>query len=72
VQARGQEVALAIPAGTAIQRGNQRVHLEELGVGNYVMVQAATLSLLPPGNGRNWTWDEIDAYHRSPIKSKGD
>ena len=71
-QARGQEVALAIPAGTAIQRGNQRVHLEELGVGNYVMIQAAPLSPLPQGNGRNWTWDEIDAYQRSPIKSKGD
>jgi hypothetical protein len=40
-QARGQEVDLAIPAGTSIQRGDQRVHLEELGVGNYVMVQAA-------------------------------
>jgi hypothetical protein len=42
-QARGQEVALAIAAGTAIQRGAQQVHLEELGVGNYVMVQAAPL-----------------------------
>ena len=40
-QARGQEVTLTIPAGTTIQRGDQRVHLEELGVGNYVMVQAA-------------------------------
>jgi hypothetical protein len=39
-QARGQAVDLAIPAGTAIQRGGHRVHLEELGVGNYVMVQA--------------------------------
>jgi hypothetical protein len=68
-QARGQEVDLAIPAGTAIQRGNQRVHLEELGVGNYVMVQAAPLSPLPQGNGRDWTWDEIDAYERSPINS---
>ena len=70
-QARGQAVDLAIPAGTAIQRGGQRVHLEELGVGNYVMVQAAPLSPVPQGNGRNWTWDEIDAYERSPIKSKG-
>ena len=68
-QTRGQEVDLAIPAGTAIQRGNQRVHLEELGVGNYVMVQAAPLSPLPQGNGRDWTWDEIDAYERSPINS---
>ena len=40
-QARGQEVTLTIPAGTTIQRGDERVHLEQLGVGNYVMVQAA-------------------------------
>jgi hypothetical protein len=42
-QAGGQEVDLAIPEGTPIQRGDQRVHLEELGVGNYVMVQARPL-----------------------------
>jgi hypothetical protein len=42
-QARGHQVDLAIPAGTSIQRGDQRVHLEELGVGNYVMAQAAPL-----------------------------
>jgi hypothetical protein len=54
-QARGQEVDLAIPAGSAIQRGGQGVHLEELGVGNYVMVQAAPLSPVPQGNGRTWT-----------------
>jgi hypothetical protein len=71
-QARGRVVALAIPVETAIQRGGQRVHLEELGVGNYVMVQAAPIWPVPQGNGRNWTWDEIDAYRRSPIKSKGD
>ena len=40
-QARGQEVTLTIPAGTTVQRGDERVHLEQLGVGNYVMVQAA-------------------------------
>jgi hypothetical protein len=68
-QARGDQVDLAIPAGTTIQRGNQRVHLEELGVGNYVMVQATSLSPSPEGNGRDWTWDEIDAYRRSPIRS---
>jgi hypothetical protein len=68
-QARGQQIDLAIPAGTTIQRGNQRVHLEELGVGNYVMVQATPLSPLPEGNGRDWTWGEIDAYQRSPINS---
>jgi hypothetical protein len=42
-QAGGQEVALAIPAGTVIQRGERRVHLDEIGVGNYVMVQAKPL-----------------------------
>src|SRR5262245_41406199 len=66
-QARGQEVDLVIPAGTTIQRGNQRVHLEELGVGNYVMVQAAPLYPAQQGNGRDWTWGKIDAYERSPI-----
>ena len=40
-QARGQEVTLTIAAGTTIQRGDERVHLEQLGVGNYVTVQAA-------------------------------
>jgi hypothetical protein len=68
-QARGQAVDLAIPAGTAIQRGGQRVHLEEVGVGNYVMVQAAPLSPSPQGNGRNWTWDQIDRYEHSPLNS---
>jgi hypothetical protein len=69
-QARGQEVDLTIPAGTTIQRGNQRVHLEELGVGNYVMVQAAPLYPSQQGNGKDWTWDKIDAYQRSPINSR--
>jgi len=23
----------------------------------------------PQGNGRDWTWDDIDAYQRSPINS---
>jgi hypothetical protein len=69
-QARGQEVDLAIPAGTTIQRGKERVHLEELGVGNYVMVQAAPLYPALQGNGRDWTWDKIDAYQRSPINSR--
>jgi hypothetical protein len=68
-QARGQAVDLAIPAGTAIQRGGQRVHLEELGVGNYVMVQATPLSPSPQGNGRHWTWDQIDRYAHSPLNS---
>jgi hypothetical protein len=68
-QARGQEVDVAIPAGTMIQRGNQDVHLEELGIGNYVMVQAVPLSPVHQDNGRNWTWGEVDAYERSPINS---
>jgi hypothetical protein len=68
-QARGQQIDLAIPAGTSIQRGDQRVHLEELGIGNYVMVQAAPLSPSQQGNGRDWTWNKIDAYERSPIDS---
>jgi hypothetical protein len=71
-QARGGQVDLAIPVGTTIQRGNQRVHLEELGIGNYVMVQARSLAPLPQGNGGNRTWGEIDAYRRSPIRSQSD
>lgn len=46
-QTGGQKVALAISAGTAIQRGEQCVHLEEVGVGNYITVQAAPLSSKP-------------------------
>jgi hypothetical protein len=68
-QASGEEVDLNIPEGTLIQRGNQRVHLEELGVGNYVMVEAVPLSPVLQGHGRNWTWDKIDAYQHSPINS---
>jgi hypothetical protein len=72
-QARGQEVILTIPPGTTMQRGDERVHLEQLGIGNYVMVQAVrqpsdqddTLQ----GNGRDWTWGKVDAYQRSPIDS---
>jgi hypothetical protein len=72
-QAGDHEVTLTIPAGTTIQRGDKRVHLEQLGVGNYVTVQA------PPqpsdqhetmqGHGRDWTWGKIDAYEHSPINS---
>jgi hypothetical protein len=68
-QARGQQVTLTIPAGTTMQRGDERVHLDELGVGNYVMVQAAPQPSDLQGNGRDWTWGEIDAYQRSPINS---
>ena len=42
-QSGGQEVALAIQPGTKIKRGDQLVHLEELGIGNYVRAQAAPL-----------------------------
>ena len=45
------------------------MHIEELGVGNYVMVQAAPLSPIQQGNGRDWTWNKFDAYERSPINS---
>jgi hypothetical protein len=70
-QARGQEVTLAIPEGTTIQRGDERVHLEQLGIGNYVMVQAVRQPSDQDysGNGRNWTWREFDAYERSPANS---
>jgi hypothetical protein len=68
-QARGQEVTLTIPAGTTMQRGDERVHLEQLGVGNYVTVQAPPVPNPLQGNGRNWTWGQIDAYEHSPINS---
>jgi hypothetical protein len=75
-QARGQQIDLAIPAGTTIQRGDERVHLEQLGVGNYVRVQAAprrdSYSLYQPpsrqGHSRNWTWEEVDTHFRPPLK----
>jgi hypothetical protein len=57
-QAGGQAVDLAIPAGTSIQRGDQRVHLEELGVGNYVMVQAVPLPS-QTGNPLGFGLDEV-------------
>ena len=51
-QAGRQQVALAIPSGTLIQRGDQLVHLADVGVGNYVTVQAAPLPSEP------LKWDE--------------
>jgi hypothetical protein len=69
-QARGQEVTLTIPAGATMQRGDERVHLEQLGVGNYVMVQAAPQPSDIQGHDRDWTWGEIDAYEHSPINSR--
>lgn len=40
----GGEVRLAIKPGTWIKRGDQIVLLEELGVGNYVQVQATLIA----------------------------
>jgi hypothetical protein len=68
VQASGQQVALVIPAGTTIQRGGQRVHLEELGVGNHVRVQAASRSPSPPGHSKHWTWEKVDTQFKPPLK----
>ena len=52
VQPGGQQVALAIPSRTAIQRGDRRVHLAELDIGNYVTVQAEPLP------SETLDWDE--------------
>ena len=72
-QARGHEVTLTIPVGATMHRGDERVHLEQLGVGNYVMVQAprqpSDRHETMQGHGRDWTWGEIDAYEHSPIDS---
>ncbi len=40
----GGEVRVAIKPGTWIKRGDHLVLLEELGVGNYVQVQAAPIA----------------------------
>jgi hypothetical protein len=68
-QAGDHEVTLTIPAGTTIQRGDERVHLEQLGVGNYVTVQAPPQPSDQQGHSRDWTWGEVDAYEHSPIDS---
>jgi hypothetical protein len=69
-QVRGQEVTLAIPAGTTIQRGDERVYLEQVGVGNYVTVQAVPLMRDAQDRGRfldekeapgTWWWDGGDS-----------
>lgn len=41
--AGGGEVTLAIENGTWLKRGNQLVTIDELGVGNYVKVEAVQL-----------------------------
>jgi hypothetical protein len=54
-QANDQQVDLAIPVGTVIQRGDECVDLEELGVGNYVTVQAVPLPDQIPRGGQFFT-----------------
>jgi len=68
-QAGDHEVTLTIPAGTTIQRGDERVHLEQLDVGNYVTVQAPPQHSDLQGHDRDWTWGQVDAYEHSPIDS---
>jgi hypothetical protein len=36
------------------------------------LTQRQLSSPTPQGHGRAWTWDEIDAYQRSPIRNQGD
>jgi hypothetical protein len=36
------------------------------------LTQPQSSSPSPQGSGRVWTWDEIDAYQRSPLHSQGD
>jgi hypothetical protein len=36
------------------------------------LTQPQLSSPTPQGHGRAWTWDEIDAYQRSPIRNQGD
>jgi hypothetical protein len=47
----GQQVALAILPGTWIKRGNQLLLIDELGVGNYITAQAASLPAAAAGAG---------------------
>ena len=42
-QGGGSEVALAIKPGTWIKRGDNLVTIDELGVGNYIKVEATQL-----------------------------
>ena len=41
--AGGEEIALAIRPGTWLKRGDQLVTIDELGIGNYVKVEAVQL-----------------------------
>ena len=40
----GRDVTLAIKPGTWIKRGDQLILIDELGVGNYVQVQASEIA----------------------------
>jgi hypothetical protein len=50
-QAGGPEVTLAILPGTWLKRGDQLVLIDELGVGNFVAVQATPLPATAPREG---------------------
>ena len=50
-QAGGPEVTLAILPGTWLKRADQLILIEELGVGNYVTVQATPMPATPPRQG---------------------
>jgi hypothetical protein len=50
-QGGGPEVTLAILPGTWLKRGDQLVLIDELGVGNYVAVQATPLPATAPREG---------------------
>ena len=36
------------------------------------LTQPQVSSPAPQGHDRVWTWDQIDAYQRSPIRNQGD
>jgi hypothetical protein len=50
-QAGGPEVTLAILPGTWLKRGDQLILIDELGVGNFVTVQATPIPAAPPREG---------------------
>jgi hypothetical protein len=50
-QGGGPEVTLAILPGTWLRRGDQLILIDELGVGNYVAVQATPLPATGPREG---------------------
>ena len=50
-QQNGQEVSLAIQPGTWIKRGSELVLIDELGVGNYITVQAMPIPGAAPAPG---------------------